>query len=118
MQFLQGKSATEFGHTLGTPLTGAKQVVVAGDAPPRDLDMLDERVRSRLLVGAGGPRSTGVRPRSERRTSSIVAAAQAPVRASASHFPPAVLDYIVAYRRSATGAISTARSTASLRPTS
>jgi chromosomal replication initiator protein len=35
MQFLQGKSATEFGHTLGTLLTGAKQVVVAGDAPPR-----------------------------------------------------------------------------------
>jgi chromosomal replication initiator protein len=32
MQFLQGKSATEFGHTLGTLLTGAKQVVVAGDA--------------------------------------------------------------------------------------
>ena len=48
MQFLQGKSATEFGHTLGTLLTGAKQVVVAGDAPPRDLEMLDERVRSRL----------------------------------------------------------------------
>lgn len=51
MQFLQGKSATEFGHTLGTLLTGAKQVVVAGDAPPRDLDMLDERVRSRLSGG-------------------------------------------------------------------
>ncbi|MFC3705265.1 chromosomal replication initiator protein DnaA [Devosia honganensis] len=51
MQFLQGKSATEFGHTLGTLLTGAKQVVVAGDAPPRDLEMLDERVRSRLSGG-------------------------------------------------------------------
>src|SRR5690606_11916520 len=48
MQFLQGKSATEFGHTLGTLLTGAKQVVVAADAPPRDLEMLDDRVRSRL----------------------------------------------------------------------
>src|SRR6185437_5898749 len=32
MQFLQGKSATEFGHTLGVLLGGAKQVVVAGDS--------------------------------------------------------------------------------------
>ncbi|NMA99873.1 MAG: chromosomal replication initiator protein DnaA [Phyllobacteriaceae bacterium] len=51
MQFLQGKSATEFGHTLGALLTGAKQVVVAADSPPRDLEMLDERVRSRLSGG-------------------------------------------------------------------
>src|SRR5690606_2371679 len=51
MQFLQGKSATEFGHTLGTLLAGAKQVVVAGDSAPRDLEMLDERVRSRLSGG-------------------------------------------------------------------
>lgn len=58
MQFLQGKSATEFGHTLGALLTGAKQVVVAGDAPPRDLDMLDERVRSRLSGGLVVPIST------------------------------------------------------------
>lgn len=58
MQFLQGKSATEFGHTLGTLLTGAKQVVVAGDAPPRDLEMLDERVRSRLSGGLVVPIST------------------------------------------------------------
>src|SRR5690606_7898069 len=58
MQFLQGKSATEFGHTLGTLLTGAKQVVVAGDSAPRDLDMLDERVRSRLSGGLVVPIST------------------------------------------------------------
>lgn len=51
MQFLQGKSATEFGHTLGTLLTGAKQVVVAADSPPRDLEMLDDRVKSRLSGG-------------------------------------------------------------------
>ncbi len=51
MQFLQGKSGTEFGHTLGTLLTGAKQVVAAGDVSPRDLEMLDERVRSRLSGG-------------------------------------------------------------------
>ena len=58
MQFLQGKSATEFGHTLGALLTGAKQVVVAADAPPRDLEMLDERVRSRLSGGLVVPIST------------------------------------------------------------
>src|SRR5690606_31856562 len=51
MQFLQGKSATEFGHTLSTLISGTRQVVVAGDAPPRDLEMLDERVRSRLSGG-------------------------------------------------------------------
>ena len=51
LQFLQGKSATEFGHTLSVLISGAKQVVVAGDAPPRDLEMLDERVRSRLSGG-------------------------------------------------------------------
>jgi len=51
MQFLQGKSATEFGHTLSTLISGTRQVVVAGDAPPRDLEMLDDRVRSRLSGG-------------------------------------------------------------------
>lgn len=51
MQFLQGKSATEFGHTLNALITGAKQVVVAGDRAPCDLEMLDERMRSRLSGG-------------------------------------------------------------------
>jgi chromosomal replication initiator protein len=58
MQFLQGKSATEFGHTLGALLTGAKQVVVAADSPPRDLEMLDDRVRSRLSGGLVVPIAT------------------------------------------------------------
>ncbi len=58
MQFLQGKSATELGHALGALLTGAKQIVVAGDAPPRDLEMLDERVRSRLSGGLVVPISS------------------------------------------------------------
>ena len=92
MQFLQGKSATEFGHTLGTLLTGAKQVVVAGDAPPRDLDMLDERVRSRLSGGLVVPingfdvdlRRAIVTRRAE----------QASSRFAGVHFPPAVIDYI------------------------
>ncbi len=52
MQFLQGKSAViEFGHTLNALLTGAKQIVVAGDTVPMGLDLLDERLRSRLAGG-------------------------------------------------------------------
>ena len=88
MQFLQGKSATEFGHTLGTLLTGAKQVVVAGDAPPRDLEMLDERVRSRLSGGLVVP-ITGFDLDLRR---AIVAAPRRAGRSRASgvHFPPAV----------------------------
>lgn len=51
MQFLQGKSATEFGHTLNALVSGAKQVVIAGDRLPRELDLLDDRLRSRLAGG-------------------------------------------------------------------
>lgn len=92
MQFLQGKSATEFGHTLGTLLTGAKQVVVAGDAPPRDLDMLDERVRSRLSGGLVVP-INGF-DLDLRRAIVTRRAEQASARFAGVHFPPAVIDYI------------------------
>ena len=107
MQFLQGKSATEFGHTLGTLLTGAKQVVVAGDAPPRDLEMLDERVRSRLSGGLVVP-ITGFdlelrRSILQRRADN----AQARFKVS---FPPQVIDYIahivVSHGRDLDGAVN------------
>ena len=60
MQFLQGKQVQqEFCHTLNALIDGARQVVVAGDRPPADLETLDERVRSRLagglLVEIGAP---------------------------------------------------------------
>lgn len=60
MQFLQGKQVQqEFCHTLNSLIDGARQVVVAGDRPPADLETLDERVRSRLagglLVEVGAP---------------------------------------------------------------
>jgi chromosomal replication initiator protein len=108
MQFLQGKSATEFGHTLGALLTGAKQVVVAGDAAPRDLEMLDERVRSRLSGGLVVPilsfdsdlRRSIVGKRAE----------QASARFAGVSFPPAVLDYIarvvVSHGRDLDGAVN------------
>jgi len=52
MQFLQGKHVqAEFGHTLNALLDGSRQVIVAGDRPPSDLEALDERMRSRLAGG-------------------------------------------------------------------
>jgi chromosomal replication initiator protein len=51
-QFLQGKSIqAEFGHALNALLDAGREVIVAADRPPNDLEALDERVRSRLGVG-------------------------------------------------------------------
>ncbi|MBD8066291.1 chromosomal replication initiator protein DnaA [Devosia sp. PTR5] len=107
MQFLQGKSATEFGHTLGTLLTGAKQVVVAADSPPRDLEMLDERVRSRLSGGLVVPISTF--DMDLRRAIVQRRADQATARFGM-HFPPAVIDYVsravISHGRDLDGAVN------------
>ena len=52
MQFLQGKTIQqEFCHMLNTLIDGARQVVVAADRPPAELESLDDRVRSRLGGG-------------------------------------------------------------------
>ena len=52
LQFLQGKnSQSEFSHTLNSLLDAGRQVVVAADRPPTDLESLDERIRSRLAGG-------------------------------------------------------------------
>ena len=52
MQFLQGKSIqNEFCHLLNMLLDSAKQVVVAADRAPWELELLDPRVRSRLQGG-------------------------------------------------------------------
>jgi chromosomal replication initiator protein len=52
LQFLQGKSTqAEFCHTLNALVDSGRQVVVAADRPPSDLESLDERVRSRLAAG-------------------------------------------------------------------
>lgn len=107
MQFLQGKSATEFGHTLGTLLTGAKQVVVAGDAPPRDLEMIDERIRSRLSGGLVVPisgfdldlRKSIVQRRADQATARF-----------GMHFPAPVIDYVaravISHGRDLDGAVN------------
>jgi chromosomal replication initiator protein len=51
-QFLQGKTIqAEFGHALNALLDAGREVIVAADRPPNDLEALDERVRSRLSMG-------------------------------------------------------------------
>lgn len=52
LQFLQGKSTqAEFCHTLNALIDAGRQVVIASDRPPADLESLDDRVRSRLAGG-------------------------------------------------------------------
>jgi chromosomal replication initiator protein len=52
VQFIQGKSIQqEFGHTINALIDAGKQIVVAGDRMPNDLEALDERIRSRLGGG-------------------------------------------------------------------
>src|SRR6202011_523267 len=52
LQFLQGKSTqAAFCHTLNALIDAGRQVVIAADRPPSDLETLEERVRSRLAGG-------------------------------------------------------------------
>ena len=52
IQFLQGKSIQqEFCHTLNALIDSRRQIAIAADRPPGDLESLEERVRSRLAGG-------------------------------------------------------------------
>ena len=52
IQFLQGKVIQmEFCHTLNALIDVGRQIVIASDRPPQDLEQLEERVRSRLGGG-------------------------------------------------------------------
>lgn len=52
VQFIQGKQVQqEFGHTINALIDAGKQVVIAADRLPMDLESLDERIRSRLAGG-------------------------------------------------------------------
>jgi chromosomal replication initiator protein len=52
LQFLQGKSTqAEFCHTLNALIDAGRQVVIASDRPPSELESFEDRVRSRLGGG-------------------------------------------------------------------
>ncbi len=53
IQFIIGKESTqeEFFHTFETLYGQKKQIVVSSDKPPKDLNILEERIRSRLEMG-------------------------------------------------------------------
>lgn len=51
-QFLQGKTMQqEFCHAFNSLVDSKRQVVVAADVPPAQLDTIDQRMRSRLMGG-------------------------------------------------------------------
>jgi chromosomal replication initiator protein len=51
-QFLQGKAIQqEFCHAFNSLVDSKRQVVVAADVPPAQLDSIDQRMRSRLMGG-------------------------------------------------------------------
>ena len=51
-QFLQGKTMQqEFCHAFNALVDSKRQVVVAADVPPSQLDSIDQRMRSRLMGG-------------------------------------------------------------------
>jgi chromosomal replication initiator protein len=93
MQFLHGKQVQqEFCHTLNALIDGARQVIVAADRAPSELDTLDDRVRSRLsgglVVGIQEPDFTLRR--------NILSARVAAAKRAYPNFevPDSVLDYI------------------------
>jgi chromosomal replication initiator protein len=52
VQFLRGKSIQqEFCHTLNALIDARRQIIIAADRPPGELESLEERVRSRLAGG-------------------------------------------------------------------
>ena len=53
IQFLINKASTqeEFFHTFEALYGAKKQIIISSDKPPKDLDVLEERIRSRLEMG-------------------------------------------------------------------
>jgi chromosomal replication initiator protein len=93
VQFLQGKSIQqEFCHTLNALIDAGRQVVVAADRPPSDLETLDERVLSRFKGGLCvdiGPLDEALRIKI---LTSRIAAAQE--TQPGFHVPPEVVSYV------------------------
>jgi chromosomal replication initiator protein len=98
-QFLQGKNIqAEFGHALNALLDAGREVIVAADRPPNDLESLDERIRSRLSVGL----CVEIGALDEPLRLKILEARVAAARAEEPHFDvsPAVLAFVARAIRS------------------
>jgi chromosomal replication initiator protein len=93
VQFLQGKTVSqEFGHTLYALIDAGRQVAVAADRPPAELETLDERLRSRLAGGL----TVEMGPLDEELRLQILKSRVAQAREQNPTFdvPPAVLAYV------------------------
>lgn len=93
VQFLQGKSIQqEFCHTLNALIDAGRQVVVAADRPPSELDTLDERVLSRFKGGL----CVDIGPLDEALRMKILSARIGAAKESQPNFhvPPEVVSYV------------------------